>query len=457
MRRAWVLLVLAGTAVAQGLDAEKQAPGPRLAAGKTYEWMSPAKRPYLYRVPEAGPRSPHLILIFHGTGMSYLWGIGNYGVHQGHFRPYDFVLSPESEQPARGFVQGKPDRDDAVALIKLFRKTWPEIRNVYIYGHSQGAFFCYYFAGEEPDLIDGIVAHAGNFFKAKFDKAARDRVAIGILHGRADAVVTVQCAFTTDLLYRDAGYRHVRLMVVDGLNADTGHWPLPWHVPRMLAWCDRAAAKGPREAVEAALEELAQEAPDLAAVATARDAATRLLEKASPEEKGGVAERLEAVSALLASARDAFLADPPPAGEAAAANGPWATRFRIARAAFGHDPKWRDAAPLQKEAARHDLAVEQAIKGFLKGSKKAYASALEVVRKSCLGAGYESLVLHLGRWEKPGEEVGEKDLAAFRALEPELKRAREDGEKAARELWAEALKRFVEAHSEWLKPYRPRE
>jgi len=457
MRRAWSLLLLTAAAAAQDLKPEPAAPAATLAAGKTYEATSPGKRPYLYRVPDPGPRAPYLILMLHGTGMKYGWPFWNYPIHTGQFRKYDFIVAPESENPDRGFVQGKADRDEIAGLIKLFRKTWPQIRNVYLYGHSQGAFFCYYFAGEEPEMIDGIVAHAGNFFKAKLDKGAREKVAIGILHGRADAVVTVQCAFSTDLIYREGGYENVKLMVVEGLNDQTGHWPLPWHVPRMLAWCDQVTARSAVDGAEAALEELAQEEPDLAAVATAFGLGKKLLDKASPEEARAASERLAAIEALLEAAREAFSKSLLPDAESKSKeNGPWATEFRIAQAAFG--PKWREAAAsLQKEVARETKSIEEALKGLAKGGKKSYAKALETGRKAFLGDGYDHLLLQLSRFDKPGDAVDVDDLSAYRALAPELKRNDDEGRRAAAKLWASELKDFREKHPDWLSPYKTAE
>jgi predicted esterase len=458
MARVWVILVAAATtAVAQELKPEPAAPATTLAAGGTFEAVSPGKRPYMYRVPDPGPRAPHLIVMCHGTGLTYPWAFWNYPIHTGQFRKHDFVVAPESEDPKRGFIQGQADRDEVVALIKLFRKTWPQIRSVYLYGHSQGAFFCYYFAGEEPDLVDGIVAHAGNFFKAKLDKGARDRVAIGILHGRADAVVTVDCAFRTELVYREGGYRNVRLMIAEGLNETSGHWPLPWHVARMLAWCDEVTAKTPMDAAEAALAELMQESPDLAAVATAVAAGRKLLEKAPAEEARPAAERLAAVEALLDAASDAFAAALLPTADAdSKAAGPWATQVRIAQRAFG--PKWREAfAALQKEAARQTKADDEAFLGLAKGTKKSYAKALETLQKGFLGDGYDRLFVQLGRYDKPGDSVDEKDLAAYRAKESDLKRHDEAGRKAAAALWAEKLKAFREERASWLAPYRTAE
>lgn len=455
MRWVAALLVFAAFAAAQDLKPEPAAPAATLAAGKTYEATSPGKRPYLYRVPDKGPRAPCLILMLHGTGMKYGWPFWNYPIHTGHFRKHDFVVAPESEDPDRGFVQGKPDRDEVAGLIKLFRKTWPEIENVYLYGHSQGAFFCYYFAGEEPGLVDGVVAHAGNFFKAKLDKGAREKVAIGILHGRADAVVTVQCAFTTFLTYREGEYAHVKLMVVDGLNEQSGHWPLPWHVPRMLAWCDRVSARSPVAAAEAALEELMQEDPDLAAVGEAVARGRALLEKAPPEEARAAAERLDAVAVLLDALRTAFAKSLLPRAEAESlVNGPWATQFRLAEAAFG--APWRDeTAALRKTVARDTKAIDDALKGLAKGTKKSYAKALETAEKAFLGMGYEDLLLQLGRWDKPGESVDEKDLRGFRGHEPQWKRALDDGRREASTLAFREIKAFRDAHADWFAPYRP--
>jgi len=455
MARVWVVLFAAATtAAAQELKPEPAAPATTLAAGKTYEAISPGKRPYMYRVPDAGPRAPHLIVMCHGTGLTYPWAFWNYPIHTGQFRKHDFVVAPESEDPKRGFLQAKADRDEVAALIKLFRKTWPQIRNVYLYGHSQGGFFCYHFAGEEPELVNGIVAHAGNFYVAKLDKGARDKVAIGILHGRADAVVPVQCAFDTELVYREGGYRNVRLMIAEGLNETSGHWPLPWHVSRMLAWCDQVTLRSPLDAAEAALEELMQEEPDLGAVATAVAAGRKLLEKAPPEEARAASERLAAIEALLDAARDAFAAALlPTADKDSKAEGPWATQFRIAQRAFG--PKWREAASaLQKDAARQTKAVDEAFLGLAKGTKKSYAKALEMLPAGFLGDGYDRLLLQLGRYDKPGDSVDADDLSAYRTKAPELKKHDEAGRKAAAALWAEKLKAFREERASWLAPYR---
>jgi hypothetical protein len=245
----------------------------------------------------------------------------------------------------------------------------------------------------------------------------------------------------------------VKLMVVDGLNEQSGHWPLPWHVERMLAWCDQVTARNPVDAAEATLAELAQDEADLGAVGETAALGRKLLEKASPEDARVASEKLKAVEDLMEGTREAFAAALVPESEASARkNGPWATQFRIAQRAFG--PKWREALPgVQKEAARQTKAVEDALKGLSKGTKKSYAKALDALKEAFLGDEYDHLLLQAGRYDKPAEAAEESDRSAFRAIEAELKRAVEDGRKAAQRLWQDRLKAFREERSGWLAPY----
>src|SRR5262249_43408559 len=152
-------------------------------------------------------KPPALVLMLHGTGLKWGWAFWNYPIEKGQFRGDDVVVAPEAMTPGGqdvfNFVQNKADGDQIAGIIAYFRKRFP-IGRVYLYGHSQGAFFTYWFAGEHPELVDGIVAHAGNVLgNVKHPKAAKEKVAIGILHGRADAVVPVDCAYATEKLYKE--------------------------------------------------------------------------------------------------------------------------------------------------------------------------------------------------------------------------------------------------------------
>ncbi|MHC4933431.1 MAG: alpha/beta fold hydrolase [Planctomycetota bacterium] len=420
------LLLLLGAAVhAQGFDFPKKNPSRDLELGATYEGQSKSKRPYLYRLPAKIDKEapPNLIFLLHGTGMSYKWGFANYGVHKGHFRKDDIVVSPESENSSSGFVQRKPDREEIAGFIKLFRKLWP-IRNVYLYGHSQGAFFCYYFAGERPQLIDGIVAHAGNFFKAKTTKAAREKVAIGILHGRADAVVGVVCAYATDNVYRGAGYTKVKLYVVDGLNENTGHWPLPFQVGQMLDWCDLMSLKKPAEGAALAAREMTREKPDFVLVS---QAAVR--GKALGKDEGTDKLHQLVVEAALANAEALVAAD-------RSSYGPWCAQLRLSQEAFAGLAEWKEAAkPLQSLLKKHTAQVEQGMKAIPKFNNSSFGGGLKAMEKGYVGDGYDHLAGHMQHWvNKQGDKVKAKDRERFKALQDGRRAADKEGRRAFEDL-----------------------
>ncbi len=205
--------VLTSGGIAQEAADAVTAPGKKAPRGQLLEWKSEAGQPYWYHVPEvfSKDRPPALILMLHGTGGNQGWSFWNYPIVAGKFRPHDIVVSPDGVTPGGGtsfnFVQGKKDGEQIAEIIASFREAYPEIDRVYLYGHSQGAFFCYWYAGEYPDTLDGIVAHAGNVLSVQHDKKTKQGVGIGILHGRADAVVGVVCACRTFGIYHEAQAR----------------------------------------------------------------------------------------------------------------------------------------------------------------------------------------------------------------------------------------------------------
>ena len=216
------------------------------------------------------------------------------------------------------------DGEQIAALITDFKQRFP-IGRVYLYGHSQGAFFCYWFAGEHPELIDGIVAHAGNVLDVKHGKLAKQKVAIGILHGRADAVVPVDCALRTEKIYREQGYEKLKLEIVEGLTEQSGHWPLPVQVAQMLNWLDQVSTQSAAQAVRTAASELRREQPDLRVVTEQLTKARKLLPKAEDADKKELPPVLDALQTFLDKAvlihSQALLADHRRVREAAADHG----------------------------------------------------------------------------------------------------------------------------------------
>jgi predicted esterase len=362
--------------------------------GKLLEWKSAQGRPYWYRVPKTidAKTPPDLLVMLHGTGGNHGWSFWNYPI-LGDFRRRDIVVSPDGVTPGQGdtfnFVQGPKDGEQIAGLISHFKKQFP-IGRVYLYGHSQGAFFCYWFAGEHPELVDGIVAHAGNVLDVKHDKLAKQKVAIGILHGRADAVVPVDCAIRTEKIYREEGYTKLKLEIVDGLTEQSGHWPLPDHVAKMLEWCDQVSTQSAAQAVRTAASELQKAKPDLAIVGDQITKAKKLLPKAEEADKKVLPAQLDALQAFVdkvVQLHSAALLAEPATVDPKAAFGAWAPDFVAANRALGEHAEWRKLMAKPRElAARHDKAIEKALKGLEKPTKDSRTAACRCYEEAFLSA-----------------------------------------------------------------------
>ena len=432
-------------ALAQKEADEIVAPGPEAPAGKVLEWKSAEDKPYWYRVPDfkatkkavakGEARKPALILMLHGTGMKWGWAFWNYPIVRGKFREHDIVVAPEGMTPGHGdtfnFVQNKNDGEHIAGLIKDFKEAY-EIDRVYLYGHSQGAFFCYWFAGEYPDLVDGIVAHAGNVLSVKHSKQSRENVAIGILHGIADAVVPVSCAFRTQRIYEKEGYASLKLHAVEGLTSKSGHWPLPHQVGQMMNWLDKVCVDDPKLALDILEAELDSESPDVSVYPLLERRIGTLLKK----YKGDDADKLERslqraqkeISKLVA-AHAMKLKPMVKKWKSKTPYGPWVSHFSSVNAVFAEHEEWKGPLKkLQGIAAKHDKDVAKAIDGLGVDNPKVFTNGLKALEKSFLSNRYEEL---LARMEllatRPPEGVAEEDLAALKELVDSRAKDRKEG------------------------------
>jgi len=443
-----LLLGLAGLASAQKLgEVPRAAPSPSASKNKVLEWTSREGRAYWYRLPAKISRKkpPCLILMLHGTGLNHGWSFWNYPIVRGRFRPDDIVVSPDGLTPGAGgtynFLQGKKDGDQIAGLIKAFKKRFP-VSRVYLYGHSQGAFFCYWFAGAHPEIVDGIVAHAGNVLDVSHPKLAREKVAIGILHGKADAVVPVKCAYRTERIYKEQGYKKLKLYVVEGLTKRTGHWPLPAQVLEMFEWLDRVTVSTPAGAFAVAVSELneGKPAPDLSVVANAAKKMKKLLKKYRGSDRAALKEKLTSLEAFLEDTATSLLEqidlgrlaqnDPEPPEVSRAS-------FRLVNRPLSDTPAWIKAArSFQASAKKQDKAVARALKAFGKReSRKTFAAAFKVLEASPLADGFAELRDCLARAaDKPPKGVTKDQVDAFRSRE-----------KATRDAEAEARRQILSA------------
>ncbi len=436
---------------------------PSLAAplGEVLEWTSAEGKPYGYRLPRRidPQKPPNLLFMLHGTGLKWGWAFWNYPIAGGRFRGNDIVIAPEGMTPGQGdtfnFIQGKADGQQIAGLIGALKKAFP-IAKVYVYGHSQGAFFAYWFAGEHPELVDGIVAHAGNVLDVKHPPLAKDKVAIGILHGKADAVVPVECAYRTEKLYREKGYKKLKLMIVEGLTEQSGHWPLPRQAGEMLDWLDSVSQDTPRGAAGTALSELAKEEPDLGVVVEAVSRGNALLKAYKAPDKAALAEQLKALAAFI----DEVQAAHAEAVKATAGTtrkekdyGPWAAHFRAAEAALGRLESWQSSAKqLRARSQAHDRTIAGLLPLLERPGAKEIAAGLKAAEQAFLGSRYVQLVTALERvMVGKSKAIKSADADKLRALLDARRAADEEGGKAAAAKTRELAAKLRGAHRAWFE------
>lgn len=234
-----VVSLVAGHAPARGADVPKKAPDPK-AGGAVCEWTSAGGVVCFWRAPQKydAAKGANLTLILHGSNLSHGWGFANHDAKT--FRPDDMVVCPDGTTPAGkgafNFLEG--DTRKAHALLEELKKTM-KVRQVFLYGHSQGSFFSLAWAGDFPDDVDGLVAHASGLWASSQTGPKGHRQAIVLMHGTQDPVVPyTQSVGGFDAL-REANYPTVRLRSLEGWN----HWPAELngpvpHTSQQLAWVE---------------------------------------------------------------------------------------------------------------------------------------------------------------------------------------------------------------------------
>lgn len=427
-------------------------PGPSAPAGKVLEWKSAEGQPYWYRLPvEETERGPALILMLHGTGLRWGWAFWNYPIATGKFRPHDIVVAPDGmTKDGRGnfnFIQNKENGEQIAGIIRDFRSAY-DIDRVYLYGHSQGAFFCYWFAGEYPELIDGIVPHAGNVLSVRHSKQSKQGVAVGIVHGIADAVVTVNCAYRTYQIYRDEGYEMVKLHAVEGLTEQSGHWPLPVQVGRMMDWLDKVTVQDPAIAARMIHSEFESDDPDLETIAVLLERTGKLLKKYKGADANDLQSLLDSGHdrfGLVAQAQMRALETHTAKLKSKPAFGAWGSHFTSLNDVFVDHDNWKPAMEkAQSLANKHHKTVVKAINGLGVANPKAFSAGLKALESSFLSPRYPELVVRMQRLAaNPPKGVEDKDLARLASLIEQRKSDWDAGGQRARQVTVETIKRTL--------------
>ena len=321
MRILLALLALALPAAAGKVKTKEI--GPK-AKGKLYEWKSDDGLAYRYFVPKDydPKKGANLTFILHGSNLSRTWGFANHPA--GKFRPHDIVVSPDgtTANGRGGFnLLGKPADAKRLHALQQELKGIFKIKATFLYGHSQGSFFALYYAGEYPDDVQGVVAHASGVWTWTKLGDAGHKQAIVLMHGTQDPVVPYAQSVGGYDAYAEKKYPVLRLRSLENWN----HWPAELngkvpHTSQQLAWVEGMTCADP-ERVKACFDFLAdvkvREKHDHAAAYTlakrivAMDGAPDALKKRAQAAMNAVNDLAAAHVAALKGARlDAYAAKP---------------------------------------------------------------------------------------------------------------------------------------------------
>jgi predicted esterase len=236
-------IALAGV-VAEGDRREARAPGQK-SVGEVFEWKSASGSPFEYFVPKGydPQRGANLTVVLHGNGLDYRWTFWNHEASK--FRPDDIVVSLEGTEKlastgAFEFMAGRDSCAKVHAILEELKGIW-KVNQTFLYGHSQGSFFVFEYAGEFPKDVDGVVGHAGALWRSSKLAKGHHGQAIALLHGTDDMNVPWAQSVDGRTAYREAGYPLVHLRTL----WDWPHAPHWRQAMNQLAWCEGMTSNDP--------------------------------------------------------------------------------------------------------------------------------------------------------------------------------------------------------------------
>jgi predicted esterase len=297
---------LAGFESAQKNETEARAPSNDAPPLKVFQHVSKNGLRYTWAVPKGytGKTPRNLTVICHGTGLDYRWGHWNCPV--GVFRPDDIVVSVDGPTTAndgtRLFMGEKKDVDAIAAFLKEMRECFA-VDRIFLYGHSQGGFFVVYFAGEHPELVAGVVAHASGSWNGSKMMAPVKKVAIAFMHGTQDPVVPYGQSPGARDAYAKEGFDLLYLRRIEGYN----HWPNELRATECLDWCEGITTSDPATALACAKRMLTvkktdQYGMDLPVAFSGARAVLRRFEPKSPNAIANAPADIVAEAAKLSKA-----------------------------------------------------------------------------------------------------------------------------------------------------------
>lgn len=452
-----LLVVCAAAPLARADEIEARVPDAKAPAQKWFQAESKGGLFYAWKVPKGydGKVSRNLTVILHGTGLDWRWGPANHPV--GVFRPDDVVVSVDGTSPGnngtRLFLQGQKDADAFAAFLGELKALFA-VKDVFLYGHSQGGFFVSFFAGLHPELVTGVVAHASGAWLG-IDMGPKVRkVALAFMHGTMDPVVPYGQSPAARDAYVKAGFDRVHLRRLHRYN----HWPNAVRATECLDWCEGVTTDDPAAALAAAKRIVTPKKADeyqwttVVGFGAARDVLRRF------EGKGGftaVDAKVAGEAAALAKKIEEHatqhvraLEKDVPARKQLALGGDWLGHLVPVREDFrGVDAVEKYVKKIEYDAA---LAAQSKAAGRIgsawydsKGEKETFATVVDAIDDGFLVEGYAvELAERMEGWKSNAKQLGidEKSLKKYERFA-----AWKDG-------WEEGAKRYEALWKDWRGP-----
>lgn len=421
-------------------------PGPALAQdnpsvdpaqaelGKVQKWRTADGLPYEYYVPKEydAEEGINLTVVLHGNGLNHRWTFWNHPA--GEFRKDDIVVSPDGTGEAGGnpeFLGTKECADRLHALLEEVKAVW-KINQVFLYGHSQGSFFVFYYAGLFPEDVDGVCGHAsGKWPGTRLGKFGHHQ-AIGILHGTDDHIPYWQ-GFDARTDYEDANYPNVHLRTL----FDWPHRPNYFQAENVLSWCEGMTSEDPAR-VEACLDYLCDPKMPMGADWSAIfDVGTRLSEmkEATVKQKGVGSKAAKAADELCAKHVKAVEKGLGKKGKVSQlSKGDWSGRLiRLVEDFHGVD----SLVAFQKKHKKHfdglEKGADRALKVWWakkeKDPKEAFDAGLDLLESGFLNYQLPEIHQTLTTWAQAAKThgLGKKSLQRWEELGELYTLAREEG------------------------------
>lgn len=434
------LLALSCLATLSPLDAQnKKAQNEKApssdSTGKVFEWQSKEGLRYQYYLPKGHKQGDPITLTFvlHGSNLDRRWGFANHKA--GSFRAQDLVVCPDgtTSNGNGGFnsLQSRKDLERLHALHEELKALF-DVRATLLYGHSQGSFFSFLYAGAYPKDVQGVVGQASGVWMGTQMTKKHHHQAIVLMHGTADPVVPYGQSVGGLDAYRKAKYPMARLRSLDGWN----HWPTQLQTEQQLAWCE-AMTTNEAGRIAACFEALAGQKTAVDPVALYQVA--KRAKETDGVDKGTAKKAAAAMAAVDAcAAKHAGSIRKSSGKKRKLAAKPWIGHLPLFVRHFAGIPSC-DAAlkDWQKMFDAHEKVADKHAKVFWqqrdKKPAKAFAAGIKLVSDGFLAGSSENkrMLSSLQEWAKAGKKVGisKANLKAYKGAVPVLLDAREKGRK----------------------------